>query len=174
MKIIHRKEFKQDNIPDISTASNVEVTNTIEEMINNYRIIAKNSKFMLEESLRIHLSKPITMYNLGFWMEINLKLFLLIKNKNIRKIESMRHNIYNLIECSKKTDANCDFNELISLIKKFKNRHNQNLDYNTYQHFKYNHYRGKDCFIFDYDYNSEDFDKIESVIEWVDINLLME
>ena len=173
MEINNKKEFKLDNIPDLSSSIksviNDTINNVVDEIFYNYKIIAKDSKSIIEKSIETRISKPLIMYNLLFMTEIYLKFFLL-NFKNIREIEQFRHNIYNLIESAKNIGTMHDFDELIDLLKRIKNKRNQNLDYNNYYHFKYNHQLAQNDLIFNYECTEREILRIKDVIEWLDSN----
>ena len=172
MKIKNNKKFKLDNIPDLSSninnKLNYTVNNTVDEIFNNYRIIAKDSKKTVEQSLEIKISKPLIMYNLMFMIEIYLKFYLL-KFKSIRDVEKLKHNIYNLIEETKNMEKN-DFEELVDLLKRIKNKNNRNVDYNNYYNFKYNHEIEQNDLIFNYECTEKDILSVKDVIEWMNSN----
>lgn len=165
------KKFEVDNIPDLSNELNDTTNNVVAELYSNYKRVTLDSKILLEDSLEKNISKSLTIYNLLFMIELYLKYYLL-DHISIEEIGGLQHRIYDLIEKTKENEFMGDFEELIQMLRRFKRRNGQNVDYNRYYDFRYNHRAGQSDLIFDYELTDREKNIVKDVIKWLDSNLL--
>ena len=171
MKINRDKEIKLNKIPDNFNEFSIKAEKLVDDAFKNYKIIYYDALNILNLSLNNNISKPLIMYNFIFFVEIALK-FYLSKFLSIDKFENKRHDIYQLVDMANNQENSVNFEELKEMLKKFKNKNNQNLEYKVYYNYKYNHKIGEQELIFDYNINEKDKNRIEEVVEWIKNHIL--
>ena len=138
----------------------------------NYKIIKDNALCILYFSINSNLSKPLTLYNLLFFVEISFKYYLInFSNFDISTIDSYKHRISALMDSIKKTDDRINIDKLDYILKKFKNKNGKHLDPNQYYHYKYNRESNNVSLIMDTTLTQEDIKNIKEVIKWIKLEL---
>ena len=140
------KLFKITNLPDLS--NNVVQTDTdrkFREMCLNYEYLIKDTLSILRFLLTTEIKKPLLIYNLLF--------------------ENKGHDIVELIRLS--NSINPKFTGLGELLNVFKDKNNNCLNFKNYYDYKYNHKKGKEILILDFDIDENEKDNVKEVIEWI-------
>ena len=165
-------KFNVKELPQVSDFV-FEKTNEQTDLIKeNYRIIKDNALCILYFSINSNLSKPLTLYNLLFFVEISFKYYLInFSNFDISTIDNHKHRIYDLMESIKKVDDKINFDKLIYILKKFKNKDCKNLDFNKYYYYKYNREPGNVSLIMNTKLTQKDIKNIKEVIKWIKLEL---
>ena len=101
MKFNIKYNNKLNEISELASKTSYE---TIDKIKRNYKILIEDTYKIAYYCFNEELTKPTTIYNLMFCVELYLKYYLLIQsNLNIIQIEQLGHNIDNLINKVKKT-----------------------------------------------------------------------
>ena len=166
---MQNKLFKINNLPDINdNFIQTEIDSRINDIYKNYKYLIKDTFKIIELSLKEGMKKPLIMYNLFFEVELFLKLYLIrFSELKLEDIENKGHNILNLIELANSIDEKMDFEELKYLLESFKTKENTKLIISKYHNFKYNHEKGNETLIFDFEIDENEKNKIKEVIEWI-------
>ncbi len=161
------KLFKITNLPDLS--NNVVQTDTdrkFREMCLNYEYLIKDTLSILRFLLTTEIKKPLLIYNLLFLVELSLKFYLIKYSKiTLEEIENKGHDIVELIRLS--NSINPKFTGLGELLNVFKDKNNNCLNFKNYYDYKYNHKKGKEILILDFDIDENEKDNVKEVIEWI-------
>ena len=161
--------FKFDNLPDIYDnflQENVDIK--INNIYLNYEYLIMDTVKIIELSLKNGVKKPLIMYNLFFAVEIFLKLYLIkFSSLQLMEIEKKGHNIFEMIELANKYDEKKEFEELKFLMIGFKDKQNCDLEIQKYYNYKYNHEKGNETLIFDFEIDENEKNKIREVIKWI-------
>lgn len=164
--------FEINNIPEVPNVIEEKAENSLNEIINNYETLTKDSLKIVELSLENNIVKPLTLYNLFFLIEIYLKSFLIkYSSLSVIEISNIKHNIFNLIENANDVEPKINFNKLKFLIANFKNKNQKGLEIQKYYDFKYNHKKEDDNLIFDYIYSEKELKNIKDVIDWINCRI---
>lgn len=141
------------------------------EIINNYYAIEKASKNILNYCIDNAISIPITYHNLFFYIEIRLKLKLLLSsNLSVEELEKHKHSFTDIISSLKECTI-INFDELDFLLRKIKDKRGKKLTINDSHHFKYNKKLRCNDLIFNLKLSDNDIEIIKEVIEWIDLNI---
>lgn len=161
-----QNSFNIEFIPESELTTELIAKKTLEKIENNYKCIIEEFIKLVNLSMD-EISKPITLFNLFFIVEVWAKYYLIFKSyMNMDEIEGKGHGLKELFSLLNKENIECK--ELIEKLKYFKNKDGQSLNIDGYYDFKYNKKRGKDDIIFNYEYDSEDKVKIRGVIECIE------
>lgn len=163
------KLFKVDELPDINdsfTEKNIE--SNINNIYMNYEYLIKDTLKIIELSLEEGIRKPLLMYNLFFGVELFLKFYLIRFSKlRLEVIENKGHNIFELIKLINNIDEKSRFKELEYLLQSFRTKKDTKLEIQKYHNYKYNHEKGKQTLIFDFEINENEKNRIKEVMEWI-------
>lgn len=166
-----------NNIFDIKTLPNfdnnlLEVSNIIrKELIDNYITLTDNSLYLLNLSCDSDLSKPVTLYNLFYYLEIYFKTLLLTKFLlDFNSVDNYGHDIMRMIHFIK-SNTRINFDGFVYLIRKFVDKQNNSIDCSKYYHFKYNKKLNSEELIFDLKLTDNDKKNIEEVIDWLNYHM---
>lgn len=163
-----KQTFNCKEVPDEDNLNLNTLNENLEEIIKNYKNIKNNSYEIIQFCLNSNLIKPITLYNLLFYVEISLKYLLITKSPlSVSEIENKQHCIFNLINCAKEYIKNFRVEKLEKLLKKIDVSNRDNIDCNQYCHYKYNKLKGKENLIFDFELTEKDKNNIKEVVEWI-------
>lgn len=151
-------------------------TNAVNENIkNNYKLIKNDTYKIAKYCFDSKLTKPTTLYNLLFCVEISLKYYLfLYSTLNLTEIEKCGHDMNDLIDEAKKYnyEFSIDIDELEFLLTKFKTKKNKNSNKLAYENFKYNKEKKSNNLIFGYEFNDIERNSINEVLKWLNLNIL--
>ena len=141
------------------------------EIIKNYSDIEKASKNILNYCIDNAISTPITYHNLFFYIEICLKLKLLLSsNLSVEELERHKHSFTDIISSLKECTI-INFDELNFLLRKIKDKRGKQLTIDDNHHFKYNKKLKCNDLIFNLKLSDNDIEIIKEVIEWIDLNI---
>lgn len=141
------------------------------EIINNYYAIERASKNILNYCIDNAISTPITYHNLFFYIEIRLKLKLLLSsNLSVEELEKHKHSFTDIISSLKECTI-INFDELDFLLRKIKDKRGKKLTIDDSHHFKYNKKLRCNDLIFNLKLSDNDIEIIKEVIEWIDLNI---
>lgn len=168
---LNDKLFELNELPEIISDVSEIVEEINKEIIDNYVALAKDAKNTLVYSYENNLSKPIVFYNLFYYLEIFLKMYLMLNSTlKLNEIDNFEHDI-----CGMKNYININnsvnFDGLMYLLRKFKDRNKKSLNYSKYYDYKYNKRKNSDDLIFELDLNEDDIKNIKDVIEWLDSHM---
>lgn len=163
---MRNNKFQINTLPDIQDITNSSANNILDEIKENYKTLRDDAREILNVSLNNSLSKPTIYYNLIFYVEISIKYYLIVMSElNVEKVENYGHDIYRLIEISKKYNAS--FEKLRFLLDKIKERNNKKVNLSKYYNYKYNKEIGEMPLIFDLEINGNERKIVKEVIEWL-------
>lgn len=166
------KNFDIATLPNISQYISAEARDQANHLKENYKTIKQDALNILCFSINNKLSKPMILYNLLFFVEISFKYYLInSSNLNIDKIENHKHKIFELINSIKKVDNNINFDKLMYLLKKFKDKDGKSLDFSRYYNYKYNREIGNIALIMDLEMKQPDIEIVKEVIEWLNLHM---
>lgn len=172
MKFNIKYNNQLNEISELASKNSFETVNKIKI---NYKILTEDAKKIACYCFKEELTKPTTIYNLMFCVELYLKYYLLIKsNLNIMQIEQLGHNIDNLINKAKNTSKLdfFDFNALNNLLSQFKTHKNKCLSLSEYENFRYNKQKKSENLIFrNYQITQNEKEQIKEVLEWLNLHI---
>ena len=158
------------------------IINTIEEdekaklniLIENYENLVKANINNLNRLLDIEKNKSIILYNFGLIIELFLKMILLkLDFSNINEILKYNHNISEMFKVILNNSENLmlkrvcgNIKHILTLIKK---ANGDNINYNEYSDFRYNHKKYEINLIFEDDINETDIKHIKEVLECIEL-----
>ena len=167
---MRNNKFQINTLPDIQDITNSSAKDILDEIKDNYKMLKDDACKILNVSLNNSLSKPTIYYNLHFYVEISIKYYLLVMSElNLKEVENYGHNIYRLIEVSKK--YNVSFEKLRFLLDKLKDKSNKKVDLSKYYNYKYNKEIGETPLIFEPEISSNEKKNVKEVIEWLDLQI---
>ena len=141
------------------------------EIINNYSEIEKASKNILNYCIDNDISTPISYHNLFFYIEIRLKLKLLVSSsQSIEDLEKYGHNFNEIIKCLKQCTL-INFDGFYFILRKIKDKTGNCLDFNKHHHLKYNKELGCNNLIFDLELSNKNKEIIKEVTKWLDSHI---
>lgn len=159
-------KFNIESIPQLENPVEEATKKTLDIIQNNYKQIIEDFIRLIDISID-KISKPITLFNLFFIVEIWAKYYLIYKSfMDINHIEGKKHGLKDLFRCL--YIQNLDCSELEEMLKKFKDKDGNCLNIDTYYDFKYNKKRNKEDIIFDYEYFEDEKERVKDVIEWIE------
>ncbi len=158
-------KFNIESIPQLENPVEEATKKTLDIIQNNYKQIIEDFIKLIDISID-KISKPITLFNLFFIVEIWAKYYLIYKSfMDINHIEGKKHGLKDLFRCL--YIQNFDCSELEEMLKNFKDKDRNCLNIDTYYDFKYNKKRNKEDIIFDYEYFEDEKERVKDVIEWI-------
>lgn len=168
---INEKSFELNYLPELYNAISDTANEIKKEIIDNYIMLTNNARGLIIYSCENNLSKPITMYNLFYYLEMFFKMKLLTKySLKIEEVDKYEHDISGMINYIKNHD-NINFDGLMYLLRKIRDKNNKGFEYSKYYHFKYNKAKDSDELIFNLKLTDEDIKNVKDVIKWLDSHM---
>jgi len=165
------KAFELEYLPDISDTISEKTKQIRQEIIDNYIYLKDNSLYILNCCTNNLIIKPLTFFNLFFYIEIFLKTKLILETYlSLEEIENYGHDIYRMIHYLSENN-NINFQGFKYLINKIKSKNDDRLDFSKYYNFKYNKEIGNNKLIFNNQLTKLDLKTIKDVIEWLDLHI---
>ena len=164
-----------EKLSEISETTLSNANNTFNKIKTNYEKLKEDDAKIAHYCFEEELTKPTTIYNLIFCVELHLKYYLLImSNINMMQIEQLGHNINDLINLSKNSINSdlFDFDTLYHLLNNFKTQKNKKLDISKYENFRYNKQKKSNNLIFrNYKITQKEKENIREVLEWLNLHI---
>lgn len=165
------KAFELEHLPDISDTISEKTKQIRQEIIDNYIYLKDNSLSVLNCCANNLIIKPLTFFNLFFYIEMFLKTKLILETYlSLEEVENYGHDIYRMMYYLSENN-NINFQGFKYLINKIKSKSDERLDFAKYYNFKYNKEIGNSKLIFNTQLTKLDLKTIKEVIEWLDLHI---
>lgn len=164
------KKFELESLPDLPDIVDKKTFQIRNKIIDNYFILETNTIKVLDYCINNGIMKSLIFYNLFYYVEICLKLKLALDCLlSLEDIENLGHNIYEMM--NKISEIN--FIGFKYILRRLKDKNNQNLNFSKYSDFRYNKSIGTDYLIFDNKFTDNDEKYVRDVIEWLDSHMVI-
>lgn len=163
--------FNLNSLPDLPNSLSSIASEINKKIINSYMNIKSDALKMLNCCLENRISKPLTIYQLFYYIEISFKLKLLESSyMKLTEIDACKQNICMLMKHLKDI-MDINFSGFMYRIKKIKNKDGVTVDFLHYYDFKYNREFNSINLIFNSELTEDDIKQIKDVIKWLNTNV---
>lgn len=176
-KIDNKQGFKYVKSNKLAEGMNcrvdiIEINEEYTKIVDNFEILKLEALKLVKHMIDKDFIKTLVYYNLFFLVEIYLKNFLLKNSKlKLEDVFNFGHNIDDMIEQAQKCDLNIDFDNLLFLLKKIKDKNGNALEFKNYSDYRYNIPKRNYYIIFDYTIDEIERKQVKGVIKWIQNNV---